>query len=250
MKGIDKQLVGQTRRRDPQGPPARAVQGQGHPLRGRARPPQGREARMSADRHAKRACGATAACAARSPGTAERPRLAVFRSNRGIYAQLIDDVERQDARGGAAGTTAKKSFKGKKTEQAVEVGKLLAAAAKKAGVESAVFDRARLPLPRPRQGARRRARAREDSSFERRAISGEPRAQGARGRDQPRREGRQGRPALLVHRARRDRRRARPGRRRLRQGARGPARDLEGGRRREEEHVHGAEARARRSRTT
>ena len=70
-----------------------------------------------------------------------------------------------------------------------------------------------------------------------------PRAQGARGRDQPRRQGRQGRPAVLVHRAGRDRRRGRPRRRRLRQGPRGPARDLEGRRRREEEPVHRPEAR-------
>ena len=71
----------------------------------------------------------------------------------------------------------------------------------------------------------------------------EPRAQGTGDRDQPRRQGRQGRPAVLVHGARRDRRRGRPGRRRLREGARGSARDLEGGRRREEEPVLRAEAR-------
>jgi large subunit ribosomal protein L18 len=73
-------------------------------------------------------------------GTAERPRLAVFRSNRGVFAQLVDD--------GAGKTIAAsswvnlpKSFKGDKTEQAVEVGKRLADAAKKAGVEGVVFDR-------------------------------------------------------------------------------------------------------------
>jgi large subunit ribosomal protein L18 len=73
-------------------------------------------------------------------GTDERPRLAVFRSNRGIFAQLVDD--------GAGVTIAAaswlelpKSFKGGKTEQAAEVGKRLAAAAKKAGLESVVFDR-------------------------------------------------------------------------------------------------------------
>ena len=73
-------------------------------------------------------------------GTAERPRLAVFRSNRGIAAQLIDD---DDARTVAAASwlNLKKSFKGSKTEQAAEVGKLLAANAKQAGVERAVFDR-------------------------------------------------------------------------------------------------------------
>src|SRR6476646_5694542 len=73
-------------------------------------------------------------------GTAERPRLAVFRSNRGVFAQLVDD--------GAGKTIAAsswvglpKSCKGDKTEQAAEVGKRLADAGKKAGVESVVFDR-------------------------------------------------------------------------------------------------------------
>ena len=73
-------------------------------------------------------------------GTAERPRLAVFRSNRGVEAQLIDD----DAARTVASATwlaLPKSFKGNKSEQAAEVGKRLAAAAKQAGVETCVFDR-------------------------------------------------------------------------------------------------------------
>jgi large subunit ribosomal protein L18 len=72
-------------------------------------------------------------------GTAERPRLVVFRSNRGIEAQLVDDTS---ARTVAAATWLQlESFKGSKSEQAAEVGKLLAANAKKAGVENVVFDR-------------------------------------------------------------------------------------------------------------
>jgi len=72
-------------------------------------------------------------------GTAERPRLAVFRSNRGIFAQLVDD--------GAGRTVASATWlplrgsEGSKTEQASEVGKALAAAARQAGVERCVFDR-------------------------------------------------------------------------------------------------------------
>ena len=73
-------------------------------------------------------------------GTAERPRLAVFRSNRGIFAQLVDDDTGRTL-AGASWTALPKSFKGDKTAQAAEVGKLLAAAAKKAGLETAVFDR-------------------------------------------------------------------------------------------------------------
>jgi large subunit ribosomal protein L18 len=72
-------------------------------------------------------------------GTAERPRLVVSRSNRGIVAQLVDD---SNGRTVASATWMQvKSFKGNKTAQAAEVGKLLAQKAKDANVGSAVFDR-------------------------------------------------------------------------------------------------------------
>ena len=73
-------------------------------------------------------------------GTAERPRLVVSRSNRGIVAQLVDDMSGRTL-ASASWLALKASFKGDKTEQAAEVGKRLAAAAKKSGVESVVFDR-------------------------------------------------------------------------------------------------------------
>jgi large subunit ribosomal protein L18 len=73
-------------------------------------------------------------------GTAERPRLAVFRSNRGIFAQLVDDDAGRTV-AAASWLDLPKSFKGAKSEQASEVGKALAQAAKKAGVEGVVFDR-------------------------------------------------------------------------------------------------------------
>jgi large subunit ribosomal protein L18 len=76
---------------------------------------------------------------AKVSGTAERPRLSVFRSNRGVSAQLIDDV---------AGVTVvavnwtEKDLKSlDRMEQAKRVGELIAERAKGAGVESAVFDR-------------------------------------------------------------------------------------------------------------
>ena len=72
-------------------------------------------------------------------GTAERPRLLVFRSNRGISAQLIDG---ETGRTLAAASWKAVSPSGSKTEQANSVGKALADAAKKAGIESCVFDRA------------------------------------------------------------------------------------------------------------
>jgi large subunit ribosomal protein L18 len=73
-------------------------------------------------------------------GTAERPRLAVFRSNLGISAQLIDD-QTGVTLAAATWQQLKKSAKGSKTDQAKEVGKLLAANAKKANVGRCVFDR-------------------------------------------------------------------------------------------------------------
>ncbi|MBV8078891.1 MAG: 50S ribosomal protein L18 [Actinobacteria bacterium] len=73
-------------------------------------------------------------------GTAERPRLVVFRSNRGVFGQLVDDATGRTI-AGIGWTNLPKSFKGNKQEQAREVGKRLADAAKKAGVESVVFDR-------------------------------------------------------------------------------------------------------------
>jgi large subunit ribosomal protein L18 len=72
-------------------------------------------------------------------GSAERPRLVVFRSNRGIEAQLVDDLEGKTL--AAASWLQLKGTKGSKTEQAAQVGKLLAENAKKAGVETVVFDR-------------------------------------------------------------------------------------------------------------
>ena len=77
----------------------------------------------------------------RMQGTAERPRLVVFRSNRGIEAQLVDDLTGKTL-ASASWVALKKSFKGDKSEQAAEVGKQLAAAAKKAGIDACVFDRA------------------------------------------------------------------------------------------------------------
>jgi large subunit ribosomal protein L18 len=73
-------------------------------------------------------------------GTAERPRLVVFRSNRGIEAQLVDDLDGRTL-ASASHLGLAKSFKGTKSNQAAEVGKLLAASAKNAGIETVVFDR-------------------------------------------------------------------------------------------------------------
>ena len=74
-------------------------------------------------------------------GTAETPRLAVFRSNKQIYAQLIDDVAGNTI---VAASSRDKSLEGKKvtkTEQAKLVGSLIGEKAKQVGVSAVKFDR-------------------------------------------------------------------------------------------------------------
>ncbi len=72
-------------------------------------------------------------------GNAERPRLSVFRSNKGVQAQLIDDVAGHTL---AAVTWTEPDIKGLQSmEQAKRVGELIAERAKAAGVETVVFDR-------------------------------------------------------------------------------------------------------------
>ena len=72
-------------------------------------------------------------------GTAERPRLSVFRSNRGMQAQLIDDVNGHTL---AAVVWTEDDLKSlPRMEQAKKVGEVVATRAKQAGVEQCVFDR-------------------------------------------------------------------------------------------------------------
>jgi large subunit ribosomal protein L18 len=76
---------------------------------------------------------------AKVTGTPERPRISVFRSNRGISAQLVDDVNGVTL---ASVQWTEDSFRSlQKSEQATEAGKALADRAKSKGVEVAVFDR-------------------------------------------------------------------------------------------------------------
>ena len=69
-------------------------------------------------------------------GTSTAPRLSVFRSNKEIYAQLIDDVSNVTLTSASSADS-----KGTKTEQASAVGKLIADNALKVGIRSVVFDR-------------------------------------------------------------------------------------------------------------
>jgi large subunit ribosomal protein L18 len=74
-------------------------------------------------------------------GTAEQPRLSVFRSNKAIYAQVIDDLDGKTLAAASSQTKDIGDKKMTKTDKAREVGKVVAERAKEAGVENIVFDR-------------------------------------------------------------------------------------------------------------
>ncbi|MBQ4914124.1 50S ribosomal protein L18 [Maribacter sp. MMG018] len=76
-----------------------------------------------------------------SKGTAERPRLSVFRSNSEIYAQLIDDVKGVTLAAASSRDKDIATAKGTKTEKAALVGKAIAEKASKVGIEKVAFDR-------------------------------------------------------------------------------------------------------------
>lgn len=76
----------------------------------------------------------------RVSGSSERPRLSVFRSNKGIYAQIVDDVTGKTV---VSASSLSKDFasNGSKSDQSVAVGKLVAQKAIAAGITAVVFDR-------------------------------------------------------------------------------------------------------------
>lgn len=76
---------------------------------------------------------------ARITGTLERPRLAIFRSNKSVYAQLIDDEKGNTLF--SASSKEMKGAKNTKTQLAEQVGELLAKKALDKGVKKVVFDR-------------------------------------------------------------------------------------------------------------
>jgi len=78
----------------------------------------------------------------RVSGTPVRPRLVVTRSNRHVFAQVIDDAKGHTLASASTLDVSIKGVDGDKTEQAKKVGALVAERAKAAGVESVVFDRA------------------------------------------------------------------------------------------------------------
>jgi len=69
-------------------------------------------------------------------GTSERPRLAVFKSNKYLYAQLIDD-----SKGATIASATSRGAKGKNVDQSELIGKLIAEKAKEKKISRVVFDR-------------------------------------------------------------------------------------------------------------
>ena len=76
-----------------------------------------------------------------SVGTAEKPRLSVYRSNKEIYAQLIDDNTGTTLAAASSRDKELSKAKGTKSEIANQVGKIIAEKALKAGIEKISFDR-------------------------------------------------------------------------------------------------------------
>ena len=74
-------------------------------------------------------------------GASSRPRMSVFRSNKQIYVQLVDDLSGNTLAAASSREEEIASQKVNKTEQAALVGKLIASKAKEAGIEEVVFDR-------------------------------------------------------------------------------------------------------------
>ena len=136
------------RRRHPQDPQARALQGQGHPLRRRARPAQGRQVGEVGEH--RRCCRRSRAADRRhhrvrkhvrgTPRTARASR--VFRSNRHVYAQVIDDVRGRTARRRVHhGGRGPRRPRPPTSTPPRAVGQRLGERAKAAGIDPVVFDR-------------------------------------------------------------------------------------------------------------
>lgn len=74
-------------------------------------------------------------------GTAEKPRMSVFRSNKQIYVQVIDDIEGKTLFAASSRDNGIEEKEVNKTEQAKLVGELIAERAKEGGIETVIFDR-------------------------------------------------------------------------------------------------------------
>ena len=300
IAGTEQGAGGPGRRGDARDPAARALQGQGHPVPGRAGPPQGRQDRSQVMRaiHAP-STRRGAALPPAPPGPEEgrrarrRPRLVVFRSLKHIYAQLVDDDRgvtllgvdghergrrgrgrRQGGPRQGGRQAARREGQGRRASprwcSTGPVTDIMAAcrrsptAPAKADWSSSMGDEQTAAAPattteapaeqppgrrRPRRRRRRGAAATAGAAAATATASASQRVRREGDRDQPRRQGGQGRPAVLVQRAGGRGRRQGPGRHRHRQGQRSLRGGPQGGRSRQADHDRGAPRRAPRFRT-
>ena len=164
IRGIDKQLVGEIaanirKIRKPEPYKGKGIRYEGEYVRKKAgKAAKGERVMDAADEARRPRPPPRPRPQARSRARAERPRLAVYRSNRHIYAQLVDDAPR--ARSRRRPTPGSRRRRARPT-RAKAVGELLADARKAAGIERAVFDRGGRLYHGRVAAAGRRARARE-----------------------------------------------------------------------------------------
>ena len=78
---------------------------------------------------------------AKITGTANRPRVSVFKSNKHIFVQLIDDETKKTLLSSKIVSASKSKMKGSKIDRASEIGKIVAEKAKASGINAVVFDR-------------------------------------------------------------------------------------------------------------
>ena len=139
VRGIDKQLVGEIASQIRRVRPPEPYKGKGIRYAGEHVRRKVGKRRMSVTTKPQQRLRRRRRVRAKVSGTAERPRLSVFRSNRGVFAQLIDDRAAQDRRRRLWIEADLRKLG--PMEQAKRVGELIAERAKAAGVETCVFDR-------------------------------------------------------------------------------------------------------------
>ena len=141
VKGISKQLVGETAAIIRKQRPPEPYKGKGIRYEGEYVAAQGREARMTVLTKENRRLKRRRRVRAKIAGTATRPRISVFRSNRGISAQLVDDVARPHARRRRTGSSPSCAASAKPSATHARRRRCSPSARRRPGIDEAVFDR-------------------------------------------------------------------------------------------------------------
>ncbi len=140
VKGISKQLVGETRRSSASSARPSRTRARASATRASTSSARSASAHDASSRNLRRRLKRRRRVRAKIAGTAERPRISVFRSNRGISAQLIDDVVGPHDRGGQL-VRARPARAWRRPSARSVPASCSPSAPRRAGVEQAVFDR-------------------------------------------------------------------------------------------------------------